>query len=221
VSCPAHGAGTVGPPCATTVLTGSMPTARITDPVLCPGAPGFVIGGTVETLIEYLGATRLTENAAHGGTIALGYPIVLIGKVLSLRVIIVAGSPWDTPAGRDRIRQQLEDSERNLGIRIVTGPIETSTDPTLASLPEGPWNGTNNYSPQQVAAINTYGGVIFSPNTVPSTTSHELGHMLSGQTGANNHSTNPNDLMFGSSNRTGTQFGEPWSSATESNPVLR
>jgi hypothetical protein len=192
----------------------------------------------------------------------VGFPTVLIGKVLSARVVIVAGSSWDTPAGRADIQRQIEAAEANLGVRIITGPYETSADPTLTSIPEGPWSGANHYSPQQVAAINTYGaagrpaliygnampasagigpnnaltvghpwegssdgltneGVLFTPSHVGSTTSHELGHLLSGQTGANNHSTDPNNLMYGSPNRTGTNFTNPWSDAAEANPVLQ
>jgi uncharacterized Zn-binding protein involved in type VI secretion len=64
-----------------------MPAARITDmhvcpmvtvlvphvggPILPPGCPTVLIGGQP--------AARMTDMTAHGGTIILGWPMVLIG----------------------------------------------------------------------------------------------------------------------------------------------
>jgi uncharacterized Zn-binding protein involved in type VI secretion len=267
VTCPAHGAAAIAGPCAPTVLVVSMAAARMTDTTMCPlGIAGVVIGGTTETLIEFLGATRVTEQAAHGGSIASGAPTVLIGKVLMARVVIAAGTSWDTPAGRAEIERQIREAERIQGIRIVTGPFEVSNDPSLLGIQEGPWNGTNNYGPGEVGAINALGapgrpaliftdqstpapgatntadaitvsnawaapgdglnneGVIFGPNSAndPYVTSHELGHLLSGESGNNTHDTvNQNNVMWPFTGQRGDQWTDPWSSSAEQNPVLR
>jgi uncharacterized Zn-binding protein involved in type VI secretion len=66
------------PPCCPTVLTGSMPQARVTDMATCVGPPDVIVLGSFTVLVGALPAARLGDMTAHGGTIVLGLPTVLI-----------------------------------------------------------------------------------------------------------------------------------------------
>jgi uncharacterized Zn-binding protein involved in type VI secretion len=104
-----HGGGPIKAPCAPTVLLGSTPAARVTDLAVCggpppppipPGTPAPVaqamaascaaalagIGppdvialGSFKVLISGLPAARMGDLTAHGGSIVIGLPTVLIG----------------------------------------------------------------------------------------------------------------------------------------------
>src|SRR5262245_18859518 len=113
-TCPSHGRGPVRRPCATNTYFDNERAARIGDKAECLGStPDTITGGTTETLIQNKGATRELEATEHGGVIddLTGTPVeptVLIGKVLMLRVVIVAGSCWDSAAGRQAIADQIK-----------------------------------------------------------------------------------------------------------------
>jgi uncharacterized Zn-binding protein involved in type VI secretion len=62
-----------------TVLIAGMPAARAGDAAACAGPPDTVLGGSSTVLIGGLPAARLGDACAHGGTITLGAPTVLIG----------------------------------------------------------------------------------------------------------------------------------------------
>ena len=64
---------------APTVLTGSLPQARLSDSCLCVGPPDTIALGSVTVLIGGLPAARMGDLCAHGGSISVGYPTVLIG----------------------------------------------------------------------------------------------------------------------------------------------
>lgn len=64
---------------APTVLTGKMPQARITDMCTCVGPPSMVAKGSVTVLVCKLPAARMGDMTAHGGSIVIGFPTVLIG----------------------------------------------------------------------------------------------------------------------------------------------
>jgi uncharacterized Zn-binding protein involved in type VI secretion len=74
-----HVGGPILPPCCPTVLTGSMPQARVTDMAVCVGPPDVIVLGSFTVLVGGLPAARLGDLTAHGGTIVLGLPTVLIG----------------------------------------------------------------------------------------------------------------------------------------------
>jgi len=74
-----HVGGPILPPCCITVLTGSMPQARITDMALCAGPPDVIILGAMTVLVGGLPAARIGDMTAHGGVIVTGMPTVLIG----------------------------------------------------------------------------------------------------------------------------------------------
>lgn len=62
-----------------TVLIGSLMAARVGDVTTCVGPPGVIAMGSVTVLIGGQPAARMGDLAGHGGTIAAGYPTVLIG----------------------------------------------------------------------------------------------------------------------------------------------
>lgn len=74
-----HVGGPVLPPGCPTVLIGSMPAARATDMCVCVGPPDVIAMGSPTVLIGSMPAARLTSVTAHGGTIVMGLPTVLIG----------------------------------------------------------------------------------------------------------------------------------------------
>jgi uncharacterized Zn-binding protein involved in type VI secretion len=74
-----HVGGPILPPCAITVLIGSIPAARVTDMAICVGPPDMIVKGSMTVLICSLPAARVLDMTAHGGTIVVGLPTVLIG----------------------------------------------------------------------------------------------------------------------------------------------
>lgn len=61
------------------VLIGGLPAARVTDMAVCVGPPDMIAVGSTTVLINGLPAARMGDQTAHGGTIVLGFPQVLIG----------------------------------------------------------------------------------------------------------------------------------------------
>ena len=74
-----HVGGPIIPPCAVTVLTGSLPQARVTDMLVCVGPPDVIVLGSFTVLVNSLPAARMGDMTAHGGVIVIGLPTVLIG----------------------------------------------------------------------------------------------------------------------------------------------
>ncbi|HEY4031377.1 MAG TPA: PAAR domain-containing protein [Caulobacteraceae bacterium] len=74
-----HVGGPIIPPCAITVLTCSLPQARVTDMCTCVGPPDVIALGSFTVLVNNLPAARMGDMTAHGGSIVLGAPTVLIG----------------------------------------------------------------------------------------------------------------------------------------------
>ena len=75
---PHVGGPIVGPGCPT-VLIGGMPAARVSDMAVCVGPPDVIALGSFTVLIGGMPAARLGDMCAHGGTIVMGCPTVLIG----------------------------------------------------------------------------------------------------------------------------------------------
>jgi uncharacterized Zn-binding protein involved in type VI secretion len=74
-----HVGGPILPPGGVPVLIGSLPAARVGDMAVCVGPPDAIILGSFTVLIRGQPAARLGDSTAHGGTIILGLPTVLIG----------------------------------------------------------------------------------------------------------------------------------------------
>jgi len=73
-----HVGGPILPPGGTTVLIGGLPAARVSDMATCVGPPDVIALGSFTVLIGGLPAARMGDLTAHGGTIVLGSPTVLI-----------------------------------------------------------------------------------------------------------------------------------------------
>lgn len=74
-----HVGGPIIGPGAPTVLVGGMPAAVMGDTVTCVGPPDTIIKGSATVLIGGKPAARMGDSTAHGGTIVLGLPTVMIG----------------------------------------------------------------------------------------------------------------------------------------------
>jgi uncharacterized Zn-binding protein involved in type VI secretion len=74
-----HVGGPILPAGAPTVLIGGLPAARVGDMCVCTGPPDSIVVGSGTVLIEGMPAARMGDSTAHGGSIVLGEPTVLIG----------------------------------------------------------------------------------------------------------------------------------------------
>jgi uncharacterized Zn-binding protein involved in type VI secretion len=74
-----HVGGPILPPGAPTVLIGGMPAACLGDMCVCTGPPDSIVKGSGTVLIGGKPAARMGDSTAHGGTIILGCPTVIIG----------------------------------------------------------------------------------------------------------------------------------------------
>jgi uncharacterized Zn-binding protein involved in type VI secretion len=74
-----HVGGPVLPPGSVTVLIGGLPAARVGDLCTCVGPPDSIVVGSSTVLIGGSPAARMGDSTAHGGTIVIGCPTVIIG----------------------------------------------------------------------------------------------------------------------------------------------
>jgi uncharacterized Zn-binding protein involved in type VI secretion len=56
-----------------------MPALRMGDMLICTGPPDTVLLGSATVLIGGVPAARMGDSSAHGGSLILGCPTVLIG----------------------------------------------------------------------------------------------------------------------------------------------
>jgi uncharacterized Zn-binding protein involved in type VI secretion len=73
-----HVGGPISGPGCPTVLIGGMPAARVGDMCVCVGPPDSIIKGSTSVFIGGMPAARMGDSTAHGGTIVIGFPTVLI-----------------------------------------------------------------------------------------------------------------------------------------------
>lgn len=74
-----HVGGPVIGPGAPTVLIGKLPAAVVGDNCVCVGPPDAIVKGSATVMIGGKPAARMGDTTAHGGTITLGCPTVMIG----------------------------------------------------------------------------------------------------------------------------------------------
>jgi uncharacterized Zn-binding protein involved in type VI secretion len=74
-----HVGGPIVGPGNPTVLIGKLPAVTIGDQCVCVGPPDVIAKGSGTVLIGKKPAARLGDSTAHGGTIVLGCPTVIIG----------------------------------------------------------------------------------------------------------------------------------------------
>jgi uncharacterized Zn-binding protein involved in type VI secretion len=74
-----HVGGPITGPGAPTVLIGKLPAAVLGDMLVCVGPPDSIVKGSATVMIGGKPAARMGDTTAHGGSIVLGCPTVLIG----------------------------------------------------------------------------------------------------------------------------------------------
>ncbi|MEZ4905203.1 MAG: PAAR domain-containing protein [Spirosomataceae bacterium] len=74
-----HVGGPILPPGVPTVLINSMPAATATNMCTCTGPPDIIAMGSATVMIGGMPAARMGDITAHGGTIVMGSPTVMIG----------------------------------------------------------------------------------------------------------------------------------------------
>jgi uncharacterized Zn-binding protein involved in type VI secretion len=74
-----HVGGPITGPGMPNVLIGGMPAACLGDLCVCVGPPDSIIKGSATVQIGGRPAARMGDSTAHGGTITLGMPTVVIG----------------------------------------------------------------------------------------------------------------------------------------------
>jgi uncharacterized Zn-binding protein involved in type VI secretion len=74
-----HVGGPIVGPGAVTVLIGGMPAAQVSNMCVCVGPPDTIALGSFTVLVGGMPAARMGDMTAHGGSIVLGCPTVLVG----------------------------------------------------------------------------------------------------------------------------------------------
>ncbi len=74
-----HVGGPVIGPGIATVLIVKLPAAVLGDSCVCVGPPDSIIKGSATVMIGGKPAARMSDSTAHGGSIVLGAPTVMIG----------------------------------------------------------------------------------------------------------------------------------------------
>lgn len=74
-----HVGGPITGPGAPTVLIAKMPAAVMGDMCVCVGPPDSIVKGSATVMICSKPAARMGDTTAHGGSIVLGAPTVMIG----------------------------------------------------------------------------------------------------------------------------------------------
>ena len=74
-----HVGGPITGPGAPNVLIGGLPAACVGDVCVCVGPPDSVVKGSATVSIGGRPAARMGDSTAHGGTIVVGLPTVMIG----------------------------------------------------------------------------------------------------------------------------------------------
>jgi len=74
-----HVGGPIIGPGAPNVLIGKLPAAVLGDNCICVGPPDSIIKGSATVMIGGKPAARMGDITAHGGSILLGCPTVMIG----------------------------------------------------------------------------------------------------------------------------------------------
>lgn len=74
-----HVGGPIIGPGVPTVLIGKLPAAVMGDMATCVGPPDTIIKGSTIVMIGGKPAARMGDTTAHGGSIIMGCPTVIIG----------------------------------------------------------------------------------------------------------------------------------------------
>ncbi len=73
-----HVGGPINVGCPTVMIAG-QPAARMGDMCVCVGPPDSIMKGSMTVIIGGQPAARVGDPTAHGGSIVVGCPLVMIG----------------------------------------------------------------------------------------------------------------------------------------------
>jgi len=74
-----HVGGPIVGPGVPNVLIGGLPAAVMGDMCVCVGPPDSIAKGSATVMIGGRPAARMGDNTVHGGSIVMGFPMVMIG----------------------------------------------------------------------------------------------------------------------------------------------
>lgn len=74
-----HVGGPIVGACVPTVLICKLPAAVVGDSCVCVGPPDTIIKGSATVMIGGKPSARIGDSTAHGGSIVVGCPNVIIG----------------------------------------------------------------------------------------------------------------------------------------------
>lgn len=103
-----HVGGPLTGPGAPTVLIGSMPAATLGDIAVCVGPPSTIILGSMGVMLGGKPAARMGDLTAHGGTITLGLPTVLIGEMSPSALAPAAAMAMAVPGAAAVVAEMLD-----------------------------------------------------------------------------------------------------------------
>ena len=73
-----HVGGPILPPGSVTIFIGGLPAARVGDMATCVGPPDTIVKGSLKVMLGGQPAARMGDTTAHGGSIIMGCPTVMI-----------------------------------------------------------------------------------------------------------------------------------------------
>lgn len=74
-----HVGGPIVGPGEPTVLIEKLPAAVLGDSLVCVGPPDVIVQGSATVMIGGKPAARMGDATAHGGSIVIGCPTVMVG----------------------------------------------------------------------------------------------------------------------------------------------
>lgn len=116
------------------VIVAGMPQARVGDTCVCAaGPPDAIAMGSKTVLVNGIPAARMGDPTAHGGSITMGAPNVLIGDVGIGKAVTGFGSTLLIPPICIDIARRMEEAEAARDNALLAGASYGDTD---APLPE-------------------------------------------------------------------------------------
>ena len=214
-----HVGGPILPPGCPTVLIGMMPAARVGDMCTCVGPPDVIAKGSPTVLIGGMMAARMGDLTAHGGSIVIGFPTVMIGDAGS-GASVAAGPPiapgLNTAAGT------------NLG-EIAGMPVVKMPDGTIRVGNHIVISGTPQFQAQVLSDLTA---IANTPSSDPSRSPAGLDTLSSINNGAHDvtivkttggNATNPSNMTNAQNAGVGTPSSISYNSAprpTAANPSI-
>jgi len=120
-----HVGGPIIGPGMPTVLICNMPAAVLGDLCTCVGPPSTIILGSMGVMIGGKPAARMGDLCAHGGTITMGAPTVLIGEISpgAAGAGVLAGMMGAVGKGLNALIGFLEGGLDGLGLGATIGDL--------------------------------------------------------------------------------------------------